>query len=81
MQYFSIVSIFLWLRRIQHPYLADAGTYAGVIIFTALKGAVAWQALRISCITQGTSIAALSCIAGLAVTETRQQIYEKWEKT
>lgn len=72
MQYFSTISIFLCLRRIGHPYLADTGTYAGVIIFTALKGAVAGQALRISCITQGTSIAAFSCIASLAVTETRQ---------
>lgn len=81
LQSFSIINIILWLTRIWYSYLTDAETYTRVNIHTAFHWAVAGQAVRISCITQCTSTAVLSCIASLAVAEARQHVYGRGKKT
>lgn len=81
LQSFSIINVTLWLTRIRYPYLTDAETYTRVNIHTAFHWAVAGQAVRISRITQCTSTAVLSCIASLAVTETRQHVYGRGKET
>lgn len=62
-------------------YLADAGPQARVGVHAAPQRAAAGQALGVASVTQGASVAALSGIASLAVTETRQQTWGKREKT
>lgn len=64
-----------------YSYLADAGPYARVSVHTAAQRAAAGHALGVPSVTQGTSVAALSGVASLAMTETRQQTWGKREKT